>query len=83
MTVEQIENFLKPALLNKSEVKISFRKRNPISGIFIAENDFKELKDKNFWRIVSESRIEEFRKSKDSSLARIFSGMEMTRLQLV
>lgn len=82
MTVEQIEKFLKPAILNKSQVRISFKKRAPIKGIFIKTNDFSELKAKNFWRIVSESKIDEFAKSKSTELARIFNGMEMTGLEV-
>lgn len=83
MTIEQIEKFLQPGYLNKSRVQISFKTRHAIMGIFIMTNDFADLKSKNLWRIVSESRIEEYTKSKDANLARIFNGIEMTRLSLV
>lgn len=83
MTVEQIEKFLKPTYLNKSRIKISFRKRPAIEGIFIKSGDFGELKNKNFWRIVSEGRVEAFVKSKSEELARIFNGSEITRLEVV
>jgi len=36
---------------------------------------------KNFWRIVSESKMEEYRQTKDISLARLFSGGDFTKLK--
>ena len=83
MTNDQIANFLKPEYLGKSQVQISFKTRQSIKGIFIQSHDFADLKSKNLWRIVSESRIADYIKSKDSGLARIFNGVEMTRLSLI
>jgi hypothetical protein len=64
-------------------VQISFKTRRAIMGIFIKTADYTYLKSKNLWRIVGESSIEEYKKSKDVNLARIFNGTEMTRLGLV
>lgn len=83
MTNDQIENFLKPEYLGKSRVQINFKTRQSIKGIFIKTPDYADLKSKNLWRIVSESRIDEYIKSKNTSLARIFNGVEMTKLSLV
>lgn len=83
MTNDQIQNFLRPEYIGKSRVQISFRSRQSIMGIFIRTNDFAELKSKNLWRIVSESRIQEYSGSKNDDLARIFNGNEITRLSLV
>jgi hypothetical protein len=83
MTNDQIENFLVQKKLDKSPVQINFRNRNSIVGLFIQLADFKELKTKNLWRIVGEQNIEEFKKSNDTSLARIFNGVEFTRLVVV
>ena len=80
MTNDQIENFFLTAKLDKSKVKIDFKSRNSIVGLFIKTNDFAELKAKNLWRIVSESKIDEFLIQKDLNAARIFSGSEMTKL---
>jgi hypothetical protein len=82
MTNDQISNFLKPEYLGNSRIQISFKTRQSIKGIFIKTNDFAELKSKNLWRIVSESKLDEYIKSKDIGLARIFNGVEMTRLSL-
>ena len=71
MTSEQIEKFLQPEFIDVKPVQISFKTRQGIKGIF------------NLWRIVSESKIEEYGKSKNSELARIFNGVEFTRLTLV
>ena len=83
MTNEQIEKFLTPEHVIKNAVKISFKTRNTITGLFIQMADFNDLKAKNFWRIVPENNIESWRKSKDMNLARIFNGAEITRLTTV
>ena len=80
MTSEQIEKFLEPKHLDKHPVKISFKTRNSFSGIFIHTNDYNDLKSKNFWRVVSETHIKQWEKTKDNNLARIFNGAEFTRL---
>lgn len=80
MTNEQIEKFLQQNYLDKAPVRIAFKGRSPVVGIFIKTADYNELKSKNFWRIVGESNIENYRKSKDMNLARIFNGVEMTKL---
>jgi hypothetical protein len=81
MTNDQIEKFLVTNLedLNKP-VKIAFKTRNSLEGIFIKMNDFEELKSKNFWRIVTGSNIDPYKRSKDTSLARMFNGSEITKL---
>ncbi|WP_205511229.1 short-chain dehydrogenase [Longitalea arenae] len=80
MTNVQIEKFLQQNYLDKAPVKVSFKGRKPIVGIFISTPDYGELKAKNFWRIVGEVNIESYRKSRDMNLARMFSGSEMTKL---
>jgi hypothetical protein len=80
MTNAQIEKFLENNYLDKAPVKVSFKTRKPLIGIFIKTADYGELKSKNFWRIVGEVNIENYRKSKDMNLARVFSGSEMTKL---
>ena len=80
MTNAQIEKFLEQNYLEKAPVKVSFKTRKPLIGLFIKTADYSELKSKNFWRIVGEVNIETYRKSKDMNLARVFSGSEMTKL---
>jgi len=80
MNNDLIIKFLEPAHLAKNAVKIEFKKRNTIVGVFVKTNDYEDLKAKNFWRIVTNSNIEVWKKTKDMSLARIFNGMEFTRL---
>ena len=80
MTNMQIEKFLQQNYLDKAPVKVSFKGRKPVVGIFISSADYSELKAKNFWRIVGEVNIETYRKSKDMNLARMFSGSEFTKL---
>jgi hypothetical protein len=80
MTNDQIERFLQHNYLDRAPVRINFKTRKPVVGIFIKTADYSELKSKNFWRIVGESNVESYLKSKDMNLARIFSGTEITKL---
>jgi len=80
MTNEQIDAFLQKNQYDRVPVKVSFKTRNSFTGIFIKANDYEDLKTKNFWRIVSESNVKKYMTSKDNSLARIYSGTEITKL---
>jgi hypothetical protein len=81
MTNEQIEKFLVSHLTADDQpVKIFFKTRNTVEGIFVRANDYSELKSKNFWRIVTSMNLENYRKSKDISHARMFNGAEFTKL---
>ena len=80
MSNDQIEKFLTQNYLDKAPVKVTFKTRKPVIGIFIKTADYGELKSKNFWRIVGESNVQSYLRSKDVNLARIFSGAEITRL---
>ena len=77
MTIEQIERFI--GTESDCFSKISLKART-VEGIFIKAPDFLELKKKNFWRIVSVTRLQEYQKSKDLSLSRIFNGQEFVKL---
>lgn len=85
MNSEQIQIFLRKTISEKSQyVKISFQKREPIYGLFLTnEKDYQDLSTKNFWRIVSRKNFDQYKKSGDVNLSRIFSGSEMTRLSLL
>lgn len=81
MKSEDIEQFFaRKATINKDYVKITFKKRETIYGLFLQEADYVHLKGKNFWRIVPQSKLELYKTSKNASLARIFNGDEFTRL---
>ncbi|HET9429561.1 MAG TPA: short-chain dehydrogenase [Chitinophagaceae bacterium] len=80
MTNEQIEKFVQPKIIGQKPVQINFKTRPSIRGLFIETADYAELKSKNLWRIVGESRLTEYQSSKDTNLARIFNGIEITKL---
>lgn len=80
MTSDQIENFLQKQNEEEKKIRINFKSRQAIKGIFIRAVDFDFLKRKNLWRIVSETKIEEFLQTNNESLARIFNGSEFTKL---
>lgn len=83
MNIEDIETFLdKKIKVTNDYVKITFKKRDAIYGLFIKEKDYSDLKSKNFWRIVTRTHFDEYNKSKNASLAKIFSGSEFSRLTL-
>jgi hypothetical protein len=77
MTIEQIERYIGTDPDSFSRI---FLKARTVEGIFIKASDFLELKKKNFWRIVTVSNMEEYRKSNDLSLSRIFNGQEFVKL---
>ena len=83
MKYEQIEKVIVQEHFGNSEVRITFKTRKPIRGIFIKTADYNELRSKNLWRIVSESNIDFYNQSKDANLARIFNGTEITRLEVM
>ncbi|TMI92226.1 MAG: short-chain dehydrogenase [Bacteroidetes bacterium] len=64
-------------------LNIHFRQRDTIRGLFIKGYDYKDLRSKNLWRIVTNANIEKWQKTKDINLARIFNGVEFTRLSEV
>lgn len=82
MNIEEIERFLAKAVAKSPYVKITFKKREAIYGLFITDKDYNHLKSKNFWRIVPQSRLNDYNQSKNMDLARIFCGVEFSRLTL-
>lgn len=83
MNTEEIEKFLTSKTKSISDpVKIDFKKRDSIYGLFVKDNDYKDLSAKNFWRIVTRTHFDEYNKSKNVNLAKIFNGQEFSRLTL-
>lgn len=83
MNTEEIEQFLTKGNTTENHcIKINFKKREAIYGLFVKDNDYNYLKTKNFWRIVTRTNFEQWQKTKDFSLARIFNGSEFSRLVL-
>lgn len=81
MNSEDIEQFFtRKATLNEDYVKITFKKRESIYGLFLKDADYPYLKAKNFWRIVPQSQLEAYKTSKNAALARIFNGQEFSKL---
>jgi len=82
MTTEQIQKFFSSEAKSNSLIRVNFKNRNSIVGIFIQTTDFDDLRSKNFWRIVSEANFEQWRQSKDYNLVRMFNGAEFTKLAI-
>ena len=83
MNIEEIELFLdKQNVKPGQHIRIDFKKRDPIFGLFIRTNDFGDLKAKNFWRIVTATNMAEYQKTKNVNLARIFSGSDFSKLSV-
>jgi len=80
MTIEQIDSFLQKNEYDRHAVKVSFRTRNSFNGIFVKTADYDELKGKNFWRVINETNVKQYLKTRDTSLARIFNGSEFVKL---
>ena len=83
MNIEEIERFLDTKTsVSQNYVKIDFKKRNSIYGLFIKDRDYVDFKSKNFWRIVTRPNFDDYNKSKDVNLAKIFNGSEFSKLTL-
>ena len=80
MTSEMIEKFIEENDLQGKSVRIHFKERGSIEGIFIKGKDYKELKSKNFWRIVKAEAANEWAKTEDINLTRLFNGITFTKL---
>ena len=84
MNSEQIKKFVETKVTLKNKyVKIEFSKRDPVYGIFITDADYYDLSAKNFWRIVTSKNFDNYNKTKDVNLARIFNGSEFSKLSLL
>jgi hypothetical protein len=81
MTSEVIEKFVESAAVAGKPVTVSFKQRNNVTGIFIQGYDYADMKKKNFWRIIAETKFEEWNTSKDINLARIFNGVDFTKIK--
>lgn len=77
MTIDQIERFVGSDANRFSKI---FLKARTVEGIFIKAPDFLELKKKNFWRIVTISKMEDYTQSKDLNLSRIFNGQDFIKI---
>jgi hypothetical protein len=84
MNSEDIQKFLDSKTTEKNKyVKIAFRNRNPIFGLFVTgHSDYADLRSKNFWRIVPRSQFDSYQESKNIDLAKIFNGSEFSRLTI-
>ena len=83
MLPEQIAKFIENEQQNNPSVKIEFKKRNTIIGLFVKLNDYEELKNKNFWRLVTETNLEQWHKTNDINEAKLFNGSEFTLLSVI
>ncbi|MCS3800582.1 short-chain dehydrogenase [Niastella sp. OAS944] len=83
MTVEQIDTFLRKHKFDQKSVKVSFKSRNALIGMFVKTEDYDQLKGKNFWRIIIESNKKQYLSSKDMNLTRIFHGTAFVKLSVV
>ena len=80
MTSEAIVKQVESQNSSEKTLNIHFKQRSTLKGLFIKGNDYKELKSKNLWRIVTNANIDRWKETKDANLARIFNGIEFTRL---
>lgn len=80
MTTEMIEKFVENKSRKSAAVNIHFKERSSVKGMFIRSADYDELKSKNLWRVVSDAKIEEWNRTRNMDLPRIFNGLSFTRL---
>jgi hypothetical protein len=83
MTNEAIMKQVDAKINEDRMLNIHFKQRSTVTGLFIRTNDYNDLSKKNLWRIVNKIHIDEWEKTKDINLCRIFNGTEFTRLSKV
>lgn len=80
MTSEMIVQFIEHKARKNMMVGIHFKERDTVKGLFIRGADYDELKNKNLWRVISHAKIEEWNRTKNMELPKIFNGLSFTRL---
>lgn len=80
MTNEQIQKYVELKKRKNHPTNIHFKDRDTVTGLFIRDVDYSELKSKNLWRIVSSTKLQEWKQTHDTNLSRIFNGVSFTRL---
>lgn len=83
MLAEQIAKFIENEQQNHPKVKVDFKKRNTILGLFVQLKDYEELKAKNLWRLVSETNLEKWHKTKDINAVKMFNGGDFAKISLI
>lgn len=83
MDITSIEKFLDPKTKRSKIVNLHFKDRATVTGIFIITTDHQHLKNKNFWRVVSIKNIEQWDRTKNLELSRLFNGAAFSRLSSV
>jgi hypothetical protein len=81
MTSDVIEKFVESKEMTGQAVNIFFRQRSTFNGLFVQAYDYKDMKAKNFWRIVPGTKITEWNQTKDINLTRLFSGSDFLKLK--
>ena len=80
MDSASIEKYLDLKTKKSKLVNVHFKDRSTVTGIFITAKDHSELKIKNFWRIVNVKNIEQWERTENIELSRLFNGAAFTRL---
>ena len=80
MTIEMIEKFIFSNDVDNKPIHIHFKERSTIAGIFVKGKDYKELKSKNFWRIVKADAAKQWAETEDMNLTRLYNGLSFTKL---
>ena len=75
-----IQQFIENKNRKNTTISIHFKERSSVKGLFIRSVDYDELKDKNLWRVVSAAKIEEWNRTRNMDIPRIFNGISFTRL---
>ena len=80
MTPDMIEKYVEDMDRRNIIINVHFKERSTVSGVFVQGKDYEELKRKNFWRIVSTANMQDWEKTKNINLARLYNGAAFTRL---
>lgn len=77
-----IEKYLDLKTKKSKIVNVHFKDRATVTGIFIMSKDYSEMRTKNFWRIVNVKNVQQWERTKNIELSRLFNGASFTRLSI-
>ena len=80
MDISSIEKFIELDHKKHKLINIHFKDRSTVTGTLVALRDYSELKSKNFWRLVNVKNLDQWIKTKDIELSRLFNGSTFTRI---
>lgn len=83
MTQEAIIKIIEKTNAADAVMQVHFKQRTVLNCVFVKRSDYEEMKAKNFWRIVQDCNVNDYKQSKNISLTRLFNGVSISKIKLL